>query len=211
MRMHFLFLILLIPLKLFSLTVGTPTELNANVLNSRPLLSLNQNGDAAVAWSSGTRGNNLNVSIYSASAQTWTTFLNLASGGAALLEVDGSGNAFLVYNATTENNIAFRRYDVSTQFWSEQLLISNDNAALHDSPTLSVNTNGDALVTWRITGSFSSFYAFYDVTTGMFSSPQFLFEDKRVTQAKIDNLGGGFVTYLIQPGGVMTVAPITVP
>ncbi|MBZ2169065.1 Ig-like domain-containing protein [Marinobacter sp. F4216] len=133
-----------------------------------PEVAVDESGNAIAVW---TQKDGTQFSMYSNrfSAETgWggATLIESLETGASnpiynpQLAMDGSGNALVVWvhNNGTSTDLWFNRFDVNTGWQGEALLETHEPAA--ESPVLTMNNSGTAMVIWAKEDPSSKFLGF---------------------------------------------------
>jgi hypothetical protein len=132
-------------------------NVSENGEDTNPALSFNDIGDAAVAWVSSSNGSPvIQARVFRASDITLTPIraINTDINGTLVTNpvvgIDHERNTLVVWeqNVTATNDIYFNYYDSATNQWGTPSLLENGALDAHN-PKVSVNRQGDALVTWQ--------------------------------------------------------------
>lgn len=146
--------------------------------SEKPLLAINDLGDAVMAWNAlRTDSSVVQVSVCDHQTGVWSVPMTLSSGSGAssspAVRISASGDAVIVWVQHFESDPCLRilasSYSKNTATWSAPSVISG--ASIADNSTIAMNHAGHALVAWRSFDSEQTSLQSSVYSDGLWSSP----------------------------------------
>ncbi|NGX62221.1 MAG: hypothetical protein K940chlam9_01715 [Chlamydiae bacterium] len=210
-RLLVLLAILLHPVLCQAITVTSPiTDISGTGAQASPLLAISdEQGRAAAVW---TENFPIRVEVAYFNGMNWQPSVRLGTGSFPNIDIDGSGNATVIWLDTATNQILTSRYSVSSGAFSPPLQISASNVGgVNAAPKIAVNSHGHAIAVWVLGSPLQLIASTCDPSTNTWSSPVTLVTGVgSFPQVALDNNNNGIVLWTSPQFGIESIT-ISIP
>ena len=179
--------------RIWNITTGCWMEIEVvsfefNGSSNVPVIAVDNNGDAHVAWRDTTDYNgaggddDIFYKIRNATTGNWTPTVVLSNSSEnsrrPAITVDSSGNAHVVwsnYNGSGSDwDIFYRCWNATTDNWTISQVLSVDSTSNSGSPSIAVDANGTIHVIWAENsgGQYIVLYTFWNITANTWSGAE---------------------------------------
>ncbi len=169
-------------------------------------ITVNINSQAAIEEDSQRASINTDYSTWKWTVAEVVSTESTADSGFSSLVVDSKGNVHVAwYDSTdyagsgTDNDIFYRRWDVSSSNWTTTEVVSTESTALSAHPSLAVDYKGNVHVAWTDFTNYNGagsdediFYKRWDVSSSSWTTTEILSNDSTSSSSIIPSLAADY-------------------